>query len=54
MQSTADSYSPLSGMDLIRQKVRLLSCAGGDYPRGSEFNFRVCVSLGAEGIVKSA
>lgn len=41
MQSTPDAFSTLNGMDLIRQKVRLLSCAGGDYPRGSEFNFRV-------------
>ncbi len=41
MKSEADAHSPLSGMDLIRKKVRLLSCAGGDYPRGSEFNFRV-------------
>lgn len=41
MRSAPDGYSALNGMDLIRKKVRLLSCAGGDYPRGSEFNFRV-------------
>jgi len=41
MTSAPDAWSPLSGLDLIRRKVRLLSCAGGDYPRGSEFNFRV-------------
>ena len=28
-------------MDLIRKKVKLLSCAGGCYPSGDEFNFRV-------------
>lgn len=41
MRSPADARSPLSGLDLVRQKVRLLACAGGDYPSGSEFNFRV-------------
>ncbi|MBN8527045.1 MAG: immunoglobulin domain-containing protein, partial [Planctomycetes bacterium] len=41
MNSAPDAYSALSGIDLVRQKVRLLACAGGDYPSGSEFNFRV-------------
>ena len=41
MQSGPDEYSSLNGMDLIRQKVKLLSCAGGCYPSGDEFNFRV-------------
>jgi hypothetical protein len=41
MESAPDAASPLSGMDLIRKKVRLLSCAGGCYPGGDEFNFRV-------------
>ena len=41
MQSGPDQYSSLNGMDLIRQKVKLLSCAGGCYPSGDEFNLRV-------------
>jgi hypothetical protein len=41
MLSGADGYSPLNGMDLIRKKVKLLACAGGCYPGGNEFNFRV-------------
>jgi len=41
MQSGPDGYSSLSGMDLIRQKVKLLACAGGCYPAGDEFNLRV-------------
>lgn len=41
MKSPPDQYSPLNGMDLIRQKVKLLACAGGCYPEGDEFNFRV-------------
>ncbi len=41
MQSGADGYSALNGMDLIRQKVKLLACAGGCYPAGNEFNLRV-------------
>ncbi|HEX4124471.1 MAG TPA: hypothetical protein VHY37_07070 [Tepidisphaeraceae bacterium] len=39
--SKPDSYSPLSGTDLVRQKVKLWSCAGGAFPKGDEFNFRV-------------
>ena len=41
MKSGPDQYSPLSGMDLIRLKVKLLSCAGGCYPNGNEFNLKV-------------
>jgi hypothetical protein len=41
MKSGPDKYSPLNGMDLVRTKVKLLSCAGGWYPSGDEFNFRV-------------
>ncbi len=41
MQSGPDAVSPMNGMDLIRAKVRLLSCAAGCYPKGDEFNFRV-------------
>ncbi|HEX7900771.1 MAG TPA: immunoglobulin domain-containing protein [Planctomycetota bacterium] len=41
MKSGPDAHSPLNGMDLIRKKAKLLSCAGGCYPKGDEFNFRV-------------
>jgi hypothetical protein len=41
MQSGPDQYSALTGMQLIEQKVYLLSAAAGMYPAGSEFNFRV-------------
>jgi purine nucleosidase len=41
MESAPDACSPLNGMDLVRRKVRLLSCAGGCYPKGDEFNLRV-------------
>jgi hypothetical protein len=41
MKSGPDQRSALNGMDLIRQKVKLLSCAAGCYPKGNEFNLRV-------------
>ena len=37
--SGPDSLSPLSGPELIRKKVRLLSVMGGRYPEGKEWNF---------------
>ncbi len=40
LRSPADSFSSLSGRDLIRQKVKTWFCMGGDYPSGKEFNFR--------------
>lgn len=41
LQSGPDEYSALSGVDLVRQKVKLFACVGGQYPSGDEFNFRV-------------
>jgi hypothetical protein len=41
LQSGPDQYSPLNGMDLVRKKVKVWSCAGGCFPKGDEFNFRV-------------
>lgn len=32
MKTGADKYSPLSGLDLIKQKVKHLVCMGGKYP----------------------
>lgn len=37
--SEADQYSPLSGLELVEQKIRLLITMGGDYPQGKEWNF---------------
>ncbi len=40
LKSGPDEYSKLSGTDLVKQKVRLWSCMGGQYPQGNEeFNF---------------
>lgn len=39
MESKADEYSDLSGMDLIKKKVKLWSCMGGMFPEGKEANF---------------
>jgi purine nucleosidase len=41
LQSGPDAYSPLSGSDLVAQKVKYWSNAGGDFPSGGEFNFTV-------------
>ncbi|MCE0523396.1 MAG: putative Ig domain-containing protein [Methylacidiphilales bacterium] len=39
LESGPDQYSPLNGVQLVAQKVKLLSCAGGAYPEGNEFDF---------------
>ena len=41
MNSGADEFSPLNGMDLIRQKVKRFIMAGGKLPNGSSYNFRI-------------
>lgn len=41
LESGPDKHSPLDGMALVRQKVKLFSCAAGAFPRGNEFNLRV-------------
>ncbi|MEB2784296.1 nucleoside hydrolase [Algoriphagus persicinus] len=38
LQSTADEFSPLSGIDLVRKKVVRLISMAGKFPEGSEFN----------------
>lgn len=37
--STPDQYSTLSGLDLIKRKVKFWSCMGGMFPEGKEANF---------------
>lgn len=39
LKSQPDDISPLSGMDLVKRKVKLWSCMGGMYPAGKEANF---------------
>jgi hypothetical protein len=39
LASTADTTSSLSGAELVKQKVKLLSVMGGRYPAGTEWNF---------------
>ncbi|EUC34479.1 hypothetical protein COCCADRAFT_25361 [Bipolaris zeicola 26-R-13] len=39
LNSTADKYSMLSGVELVQAKVAELVVMGGDYPSGYEFNF---------------
>ncbi|WP_057938763.1 nucleoside hydrolase [Algoriphagus resistens] len=38
LQSTADEYSPLSGIQLVQKKVVKLISMAGKFPEGSEFN----------------
>ncbi len=37
--SPADAVSPLTGAELVKRKVKLLSVMGGRYPSGTEWNF---------------
>lgn len=39
LQSTSDSISPLTGVELVKKKVRRLVTAGGRLPEGSSYNF---------------
>jgi inosine-uridine nucleoside N-ribohydrolase len=36
--SKADTFSPLDGTELVKQKVKQLVCMAGRFPSGSEFN----------------
>lgn len=38
LQSSADKYSPLSGKELVKKKVKLLVSMAGGFPAGNEFN----------------
>ncbi|TVP48812.1 MAG: nucleoside hydrolase [Mongoliibacter sp.] len=39
IESKADEYSDLSGIDLVKKKVKFWSCMGGMFPEGKEANF---------------
>ncbi len=41
MRSEPDEYSPLSGMELIKKKIKRFIMAGGKLPEGSSYNFRI-------------
>lgn len=41
MRSDPDEYSPLSGMELIKKKIKRFIMAGGKLPEGSSYNFRI-------------
>jgi len=38
LDTKADAYSPLSGTELVKRKVKRLVCMGGKFPSGYEFN----------------
>src|SRR6185437_8550891 len=38
LDTKADAYSPLSGTELVRRKVKQLVCMAGKFPSGYEFN----------------
>ncbi|MFO7824143.1 MAG: nucleoside hydrolase [Cyclobacterium sp.] len=39
IQSDPDDISELSGLELVRKKVKLWACMGGQFPEGKEANF---------------
>lgn len=41
LQSPPDRFSSLNGEELVAKKVKLLSCMGGKYPEGGEWNFQM-------------
>jgi len=42
LSSPPDEISPLNGYDLVRKKVKFVSCMGGRFPDGAEeFNFNI-------------
>jgi len=40
LRSPPDDYSPLNGLELVSRKVKSLVCMGGNYPKGTEWNFQ--------------
>ena len=45
LASSGDSYSPLAGTQLVKDKVKYLVIMGGDYPTGDgEWNFQIASS----------
>jgi inosine-uridine nucleoside N-ribohydrolase len=48
LQSKPDQYSPLSGRDLVAQKVKKWVAMAGGFPEGNEFNINQHASASAE------
>ena len=44
LNSAGDKYSPLTGIELVRKKVKFLVSMAGVFPEGSEFNVRMDAS----------
>ncbi|MGZ3874384.1 MAG: nucleoside hydrolase [Mucilaginibacter sp.] len=40
LNTGADEFSPLTGPELVKRKVKLLVCMAGKFPSGAEFNVR--------------
>ena len=38
LKTAPDQFSPLSGRDMVKQKVRTWVCMGGKFPQGKEYN----------------
>jgi hypothetical protein len=41
LNSKADEHSKLTGVELVRQKVRSWVCMGGQFPTGTEYNIKL-------------
>jgi hypothetical protein len=41
LKSGPDAYSKLSGLDLVKRKVKLLSAMGSGFPEGHEWNIKI-------------
>jgi len=41
LRSPADKYSKLTGIELVKKKVKQLVCMAGSFPAGNEFNVRM-------------
>ncbi|PSR56513.1 nucleoside hydrolase [Adhaeribacter arboris] len=41
LKSGPDDYSQLSGRDLVKQKVKMLSVMGAGFPKGDEWNIKI-------------
>ncbi len=39
LRTSPDEFSKLSGLELVKQKVRAWVCMGGAFPKGREYNF---------------
>jgi hypothetical protein len=50
IRSKADEHSPLSGVELVKQKVRSWVCMGAEYPKGKEWNIYVDAKSSIEAV----